>query len=171
MRDLNDLIAGLDVAFLDHTKIEAGPAVLDQQRGHVRLLHANAEPVAGDARLRHLEQGGADPVTIADADLGVGEALDREILAELTGNEVRSTEMLLPVAIGLVLIDEHGPLLAAMTRGITLAVAIDVEPPHLARPLDRRLPDAGMDRPALPGDVARQADIDGQQTCHTRFLV
>jgi len=169
--DFGDLIAGLDVTFVDHAKIESGPAVLDQQRGHVRLIHANAEPVAGDARLRHLEQGRADFVTIADADLGVGKARDGEIFAELTCDEVQPTEMVLPVTIGLVLVDIHGALFTAVTGGIALAVAIDVEPPYPAQTFDRRLPDAGMNRPALPGDVARQADIDGQQTCHVCFPI
>ena len=40
--DLHDLVAGLHFAFLQHTKIEARPAVLDQQRSHFRLVHADA---------------------------------------------------------------------------------------------------------------------------------
>jgi hypothetical protein len=64
------------------------------------------------------------------------------------------------------LVDENGAVFAAVTGGITLAVAVDVELPHPARAFDGGFPDAGMDRPALPGDVARQADIDGQQMCH-----
>src|SRR3954462_15529629 len=158
--DLFDLVTGLDVAFLDHAEIESGAAVPDQQRSHVRLVHANAEPVAGDARLRHFEQGRADPVAVSDAHVGVGEALDRKVLAELAVNEVRSTEMLLPVPIGFVLIDEYGTMFAAMSGRIALAVAVDIEPAHPARACDRRLPDAGVDGPTLPGDVARQADID-----------
>lgn len=129
--------------------------MLDQQRGHVRLLHANAEPVASDARLRHFEQGRADPVTIADANLGVGEALDGEVLTELAVDQMRPAQVFLPVAVGIVLIHEHGTVFAAVARGIALAVAVDVEPPHLARALDGCLPDAGMNGPALPGDVAR----------------
>ncbi|MGY4455169.1 hypothetical protein ACVWZR_009829 [Bradyrhizobium sp. i1.3.1] len=164
--DLRDLVAGLDVAFLDHTKIEAGPAVPDKQRGHVRLLHANPQPVTGDARLRHLEQGRADFVTVSDADVPVGEAVDGKILAELTLDEVRSTEVLLPVLIGLPLVDVDGALLAAMTGGIALSIAVDVEPAHPARTTDGRLPDAGINGLALPRDVARQADIEGEQTGH-----
>ena len=54
-RDLHDLIAGLHLAFLQYTEIEAGSPVLDHERGHLGLVHTDAEPVAGDARLRHLE--------------------------------------------------------------------------------------------------------------------
>ena len=68
----------------------------DEQGCHPRLVHADAHAVAGDARLRHLEQGAADPVAIADAHLLVGQAVDGEVLAELAIGEVVSTELALP---------------------------------------------------------------------------
>ena len=52
---LSDLIAGFHFAFLQYAEIEAGSPVLDHQGGHLGLVHADAEPVAGDARLCHLE--------------------------------------------------------------------------------------------------------------------
>ncbi len=70
-RDLCDFITRFDVPFVEHPEIEAGSSVLDQQRGHIRLVHADADPVTGDARLRHLEQGTPDPVTISDAHLRI----------------------------------------------------------------------------------------------------
>jgi hypothetical protein len=79
--------------------------------------------------------------------------------------------MLLPVPIGFILIDEYGTMFAAMTGRIALAVAIDVEPAHPARACDLCLPDAGVDGPTLPSDVARQADIDRKQTCHCVFPI
>ena len=91
-RDLRDLVAGLDFAFLQHTEIEAGSAVLDHQRGHFRLVHADAEPVTGDARLRHLEQGAADPVAVSDTHLCIRQAIDGEILSELSIGEVVSSQ-------------------------------------------------------------------------------
>ena len=42
-RDLHDLVAGLHFAFLQHTEIETRSAVRDQQRGHLRLVHADAD--------------------------------------------------------------------------------------------------------------------------------
>ena len=158
--DLRDLVAGLDFSFLQHTEIEAGPSVLDHQRGHFRLVHADAQPVTGDTRLRHLEQGAADPVTVSDAHLCIWQAIDGEILSELPIDEVVSSQLVLPIPIGIHLIDKYRPAFAAMTGQVPLSVAVYVEPAHHARALDRRLPDAGMDRPALPGHVARQAHID-----------
>jgi hypothetical protein len=75
------------------TQIETGPAVRDQQRGDLRLLHADAHPVTGNARLRHFEQSAADPVTVADVDLLVRQAVDGEVLPELPIGEVVSTEL------------------------------------------------------------------------------
>jgi hypothetical protein len=37
---------------------------LHQQGGHTRLVHSNANPVAGHAGLRHFEQRAANPITV-----------------------------------------------------------------------------------------------------------
>ena len=95
------------------------------------------DPVARDAWLGDLEHGVADPVAVADADLVVGEALDGEVLAELPVHEVVAAELALPVAVGVELVDEDGALLAAVAGEIALAVAVDVQPAHPARPADR----------------------------------
>jgi hypothetical protein len=50
-----DLIAGFYFAFLQYAEIEARSPVLDHQGGHLGLVHADAEPVASDAWLCHLE--------------------------------------------------------------------------------------------------------------------
>ena len=55
--ELDDLIPGLDLALLEHPKVEAGAAVGDEQRRHARVVHADADAVAGDARLGDLEDG------------------------------------------------------------------------------------------------------------------
>ena len=52
---LSYLVARLYLPFLQHAEIEARPPVLDHQRGHLRLVHTDAQPVTGDTRLRHLE--------------------------------------------------------------------------------------------------------------------
>jgi hypothetical protein len=41
----------------------------------------DADPIAGDARLRHFEQGIADPVMIANAHFGIRQSLDCKILS------------------------------------------------------------------------------------------
>ncbi len=59
-----------------------------QQRRHRGLPHADPDPEAGDAGLGDLEHRLPDLIPITDAHLGVGEALDGEVLAELPVGEV-----------------------------------------------------------------------------------
>ena len=141
------------------THVEAGPPVADQQCGHLRLAESKADTVAGDSRLGDLELRFADAVPVADADLVVSEAVDGEVLAELTVAEVVSAEVLLPVLIGLDLIHQDGSLLAAVAVQVALAVTVDVEPPDHLRAGYRVLPHPGADSSALPWHVARQPDI------------
>jgi hypothetical protein len=80
----------------------------------------------------------------------VAQPFHREVLAELPVHEVASSEFALPVAIGLDLVDEHRPLLAAVPREIALAVAFHVELAYAASPADRILEDAREHGLALP---------------------
>ena len=125
---LDDLVAGLDVPLADHAHVEAGPVVADQQRGQVGLAEAQPDPVAGDPGLGDLELRLADPVPVPDAHLVVGQAVDGEVLPELAVHEVVAPEVLLPVLVGLDLVDQYGPLLAAVSVQVALAVPVDVEP-------------------------------------------
>src|SRR5262249_22809576 len=111
--DLHDLIPGRDVAGLQHTEVEPGPVMLDQRR-----VHTDSNPVAGHSWLRHFEQRAANPITIANADLVVRQSVHREVLAELSKHEVLSPELPFPITIGIDLIDEDGPVLAAVTLQI-----------------------------------------------------
>jgi hypothetical protein len=70
----------------------------------------------------------AYPVAIANAHLLVRAPVDREILPELPVGKVISTELAFPAMIGVDLIDEDGPMFAAMCDQVALPVAIDVEP-------------------------------------------
>ena len=110
----------------------------DQQRGQFRLAEPHADPVAGDAGLGNLELGLADAVPVADADLVIGQAVDGEVLPEVAVAQVVAPEVLPPVLIGLDLVDEHGPLLAAVALRVALAVAVDVEAADHPRPGYRR---------------------------------
>ena len=87
-----------------------------QQRGQLGLAEPHADPVAGDAGLGNLELRLADAVPVADADLVVGQAVDGQVLTELSIGQVVAPEVLAPVLVGLDLVDEHGPLLAAVAR-------------------------------------------------------
>ena len=168
--DLHDLVAGPDLALLDDAKVKAGSVVRDEQGCHLRLVHADADPVAGDARLRHFKHRTPDPIAIADAHFVVGQPVDGEILPELPVAAVATAELALPIAVGVDLVDKDSPLLAAVSDRIALTVPIDVEAPHHAPALDGRLPDTGVNRPASPGDIARHADVEGKQTSHHLVL-
>ena len=86
--DLHDLVAGADFALLKDAEVESRPSAGGQERRHARLVHANADAIAGDPRLRDLEQRAADPIAVADIDAIVRQAFDREVLAELSVDKV-----------------------------------------------------------------------------------
>ena len=131
----------------------------DEQRGHSWLVHANADPVAGDARLRHLENSAPDTVMIADAHLVIGQTFDSEILPEFSKSEVASAKVVLPIAIGVDLIDKDGPMLAAVSGQIPLTIAVDIEPPHHPPALNRCLPNGSVNSLPLPRDVTRKTHV------------
>jgi hypothetical protein len=138
----------------------------DQQRRNARIVHAKADAVAGDARLGDLEEGAADPVAVADADLVVAQPLHCEVLPELPIDEIASSQLVLPVAIRVDLINEDGALLTAVPAEITLAVALHVEPADATRAADRILVDAREHGLPLPRHPLGQPDIDREQGAH-----
>jgi hypothetical protein len=164
--DLDDVVARLHLALLEHPEVEARTAVGDQQRRDARILHPQPDPVTGDPGLGELEQRAADPVAVADAGLVVAEPLHGEVFAELPVDEVASPQLALPVAIGLDLVDEDRALLAAVAGEVTLAVALHVEPADATGAADGLLEDAREHGPALPRHLLRHADVDRQQGPH-----
>ena len=131
----DDLVAGGDVALGQDAQVEPRTVVGDQQRRELRLPHPHPHPEAGDARLGDLELRLTDPVAITDADLVVAESLDGEVLPERAVLQVVASEELLPVPVGLDLVDEYGALLAAVPGQVTLPVAVDVQAADQARPV------------------------------------
>src|SRR5262249_1820773 len=115
-------VASADLAFLQDAEVEPRPSARGEERRHARLVHADADAVARDARLGDLEHRATDLIAVADAHGVVGQAFDREVLAELAVDEVGALQMVLPVAIRLDLIDEHGALLAAVPGEVALAI-------------------------------------------------
>ena len=162
----DDLVAGLDLAFVDDPHVEAGAMVTDQQRREPGLAQPQTHPVARDPRLGDLEFGRPDAVPVTDAHVGVGQPVDGQVLAEVAVAEVVAAEMALPVPVGVDLVDQHRPLLAAVAGQVALPVAVDIQPADHGRAVYRLLPYAGIDRLALPRDVARQADVHRQQHRH-----
>ena len=126
--ELDDLIARLYLALLQHAEVEARPMVGDQQS---RDAHRSrrSRPGARHTRLCDLEDRAADPVAVADADFVVVKAFD--LVAQLPVDEV-VVELSFQVAVGVALVDEDGALLATMPREVALPVALDVELAHRA---------------------------------------
>src|SRR4030095_414054 len=113
----------------------------DDQGWHPRLAHPEAEAIARHPRLADFEQSRPDPVAVADADLVVGEPLNGEVLSELPVSEVVAPEESLPVSVGLDLVDEHRPVDSAVSGQVSLAIAVDVEPPNQPSTVRGLLPD------------------------------
>src|SRR6476659_6783823 len=85
---LHDFVAGAHVAFLEYTEVESRSSARRQQRGHARLVHANADAIAGYARLCDLEQRAADLIAVTDTHDIIRQSIDREVLSELSVDEV-----------------------------------------------------------------------------------
>lgn len=98
--------------------------------------------------------------------LVVGQAVDGQVLTELAIGQVVAPEVPPPVLIGLNLVDEHGPLLAAVALRVALAVTVDIETADHPRPGNRLLPDTRMNGLAVPRHVLRHPDIDRKQHRH-----
>src|SRR6266850_4765542 len=158
--DQEDRVTGADLTFREDAEVEARPSAGGQEGSHLRLVRANPDAVAGNPGLGHLEQGGPDPVAVADAYLVVRQPLDGEVLAELPVGQIVPAEPFLPVAIRFDLIDEDRALLPSVAAEIGLPVAFDVEPLDAATTLYRVLPDAGAHGFSAPLDVARQPDVN-----------
>jgi hypothetical protein len=61
----------LHLALVEHAEAEAWAVVGDKQRRNPRIIHPDPDAIAGDARLRYLQDRAADLVAIANAHLVV----------------------------------------------------------------------------------------------------
>src|SRR5258705_3987508 len=156
---LHDYSAGPDLDFLQHAEVEPRSSARRQQCRHPRLIHPNADAIAGNARLRDLEQRAADLITVADAHGIVGQSFDREVLAELSVDEVGPLQLLLPIAIRFDLVDEDGALLTPVSGQVALNVSVQIQPADPTAATHWILPDRGVHGATLPLDVARKPDI------------
>src|SRR5579859_6459251 len=122
--NLLDHITGRHRAFLDHTKVESRPPMGHQQGCHLGIAQADTDFETGYSRLGDLEDRATDAEAVPDTNLGIRQALHREVLAELSIYEVGPLEMLGPVTVGVELIDHDGSVLAAVAHRIGHAVAV-----------------------------------------------
>ncbi len=157
--DLHNFVAGSDLTLLQNTEIKSGPVMCDKKGRHTRLVHANANPVAGYAWLRDLKHRATDAIAVSDADFIVEKIFDSEIFSELPEGEICAAKLLLPVVIGIHLIDEHRPVLSTMTNQICLLIAIDIELADHSPPLNREFPDRCSDSFSVPRNCTRPSDI------------
>lgn len=163
---LDDLVAGAHLAFLQNAEVETRPSAGRQQCRHPGLAHADADAIAGHARLSHLEERGTDPVAVADAHGIVGQSFEREVLAELSVDEVGPIQLVLPVAIRFDLVDEDGSLFTPVPGQVALTVSLEVQPADPTATTHRILPDRGAHGATVPLDVARKSHIHRQQSSH-----
>jgi len=168
--DLDDLVAGSYLPFLEDANVETWFPMRDEQRCHSRLIHSDPNPIACHAGLGHFEYSTSDLVSVADAYLVVGQAFDGEVFTKLSEDEVISVELSLPIAMGLNLVDENCTVLTAVTDQVSLPIAIDVELPHHPSALNRVLPDGRFHGLTAPCDVAWKTYIDREQPGHDCLL-
>jgi hypothetical protein len=98
-------------------------------------------------------------ITVADADHVVGQSFDREILAELSMDEVGPLQLVLPITIRFDLVGKHGALLASVAGEVALTISVQIQPADPTTPTHRLLPNSGVHSATLPLDVARKSDV------------
>src|SRR6266404_2707247 len=162
----HDFVARAHLAFLLHAEVEPRPSAGCQQCRHAGLIHPNPDAIAGNARLGDFEYCATDLITIADAYNIVGQSFDREVLAELSVDEVGPLQLLLPISIRFNLVDEDGALLTAVPGQIALTVSVQAQAADPATATHRILPDPGVHSAGLPFDVAWDADVYRQESRH-----
>ena len=156
---LHDFVARAQLTFAQNTEVEPRKSAGRQQCRHPRLVHPNADAIAGHAGLSDFEQCAADLITIADANGIIRQSFDREVLAELSGDKVGPVELILPVAIRFDLVDEDGSLLTSVPGQIALTVPVQIELADSTTATHRSLPDPGVHGTTLPRDVARESYV------------
>jgi hypothetical protein len=111
--------------------------------------------------LRDLEHRAADLITVSNAHGIIRQSFDGEVLAELSVDEVRSLELLLPMTIRLDLVHEDGALLTAVPCEIALTISVEIQPSESAPAAHGILPDRGVHSAPFPFDVPRKSDVYG----------
>src|SRR5207249_7640336 len=158
-RDALDRVAGGHLALALDGEVEARAAAREEALHHVGALEAGGELVAGKPRLGGDQLGRADPEAVADLNVVLEQALAGEVLPERAVLERDAGQLRAPVRVVLGGIGVDGLLPPAVRGQVGLPVAVQVERAHGDAARHRLLEDAGGDRPALPGDLPRQADV------------
>src|SRR5262245_22220806 len=99
IRDFYDVVACTNFSFLQHAKVKSWSVLGYEQRGHSRLVHADADAVTRHARLCHFENSITNAVSITDANLVIGKSFNREVLSELAKTKITTAQKVFPVTI------------------------------------------------------------------------
>src|SRR5512133_394639 len=163
---LEDFVAGSYCTLLEDTEVEPRPSAGCQQCGHPGLIHPDANAIAGYARLSDLEDGIADLIAVPDAHGIVRQSVNREVFPELSVDEVRPIQLLLPMSVGFDLVDIDGTLLTAVPCQVSLTVPLEIQSADTTSAMHRILPDSGVHSATLPLDAARKPDVNRYECCH-----
>ncbi|MGB8475915.1 MAG: hypothetical protein WCE61_17680 [Candidatus Acidiferrum sp.] len=81
------------------------------------------------------------------------------VLAKLSVDEISSFQLLLPIAVGLNLINEDGSMLTSVPGQVALTVSLEIQAADATATTHRTLPDPGVYRALLPHDIARKPHV------------
>ncbi len=154
-----NVIACTNFSLLQHAKVESWSVMCYEQRWHTRFVHADTYAVARHSWLRYFKFSTTNAVSIADADLVIKKSLNGKVFSELAESKIVAAQKALPVMVRIHLVNEYGAVLSSVTGEIGLRITIDIELAHHSPSRNRRFPDCGSDRFAVPCHVARKADI------------
>lgn len=115
--------AGLDGAFFEDAQVPTGAASVDHADDEIVDAPAAGLFPAGPPGLADLDDGGADGVDVADADIGFGHTGDGEIFPESSGRERMGKNLTAPEGIMIGAVDEDGLVLSAMALKIGMLVS------------------------------------------------
>src|SRR5438445_1122058 len=154
-----DRVTRGDGAFFEDRQIESRSAACEESPDHVGPPEPDAELVAGEARLRHLQQGRADAQVRPDAELPFREALCRPVLPERAPYQVGPLEVLPPEGIVFARVCVDGLRRASVDREICRTVSDEPEGPDRDATRDGFLENPGRHRTAAPFDRLGQRHV------------
>src|SRR5678815_1763275 len=116
-------------AFLLDQEVETAAPACEEQLGHIVTPELHAQFVAGQARLRNLQNRGSYLQPVADKKRVLAESFDSQVFTEGAVRKFEFGMFGFPHRIVLDRIDIHSFVSAAVHAEISLAVAIKVQPP------------------------------------------
>jgi hypothetical protein len=127
--DTVEVVARTDIAFFEDPEVKADATALEKLLRELWIPHLDAEPVAGNARLGHLNQRFPDPKDIAYVDAVFGHPFNGEILAELRKLEVIPAKFPRPVLVMFSGVHANRLVDSTVTAEIDLLVAAQIQGP------------------------------------------